>query len=157
MTTPRDRRERRASPRALKRIQEPQELRSRQAEQRRARPDGSAKPAGRVSRPLWAVLVSVVAVGVLFLAVYPTRTYLAQRASTDRAEERLAVLDRQNAELDERVADLNTASEIERLAREQYHFVRPGEDAYAVLPPPEPVIDLPERWPFTGVAERLTR
>ena len=90
-------------------------------------------------RQAWAVVVSVVAVGVLFVAVFPTRTWLAQRQDLDATQRRLAVLTAQNTELAGRVERLNTDAEIERLAREQYNLVRPGEEAFAILPaPPAP-------------------
>ena len=90
----------------------------------------------RVRRAAWPLLVSVVIVGVLFAGVFPTRTYLAQRASISRAEKQLHVLGQQNAELEKRQKQLQSDAEIERLAREQYNLVKPGEEAYAVLPPP---------------------
>ena len=89
-------------------------------------------------RTAWLLVASVVLVGLLFLAVFPTRTYLTQRRDLARTEERLSVLSAQNRELADRVARLNTDAEIERLAREQYNLVRPGEEAYAILPPPGP-------------------
>lgn len=90
----------------------------------------------KLRRAVWPLLGSVVLVGVLFTAVFPTRTYLAQRASISRAEEQLAVLGEQNAALQARAEELQSDAEIERLAREQYNLVKPGEEAYAVLPPP---------------------
>jgi len=90
----------------------------------------------RAKRLFWPILVSVVFVGILFAGVFPTRTYLAQRASTSRAEKQLHVLGEQNAELAKRAKELQSDAEIERLAREQYNLVKPGEEAYAVLPPP---------------------
>ena len=87
-------------------------------------------------RAAWALVASVVLVGVLFLAVFPTRTYLAQRRDLAATERRLSVLSDQNKELEAKVGRLNTDAEIERLAREQYDLVRPGEEAYAILPPP---------------------
>ncbi len=95
-------------------------------------------------RTAWLLVASVALVGVLFLAVFPTRTYLAQRRDLDRTEQRLAVLSRQNRELSAKVARLNTDAEIERLAREQYNLVRPGEEAYAILPPPGPPAPEPD-------------
>ncbi len=89
-------------------------------------------------RSVWVVPVAVVAVGVLLVAVFPTRTYLAQRASVRAAEQQLGVIDQQNRLLEERVRLLNDETEIERLAREEYHLVRPGEEAYALVPPPTP-------------------
>jgi len=88
----------------------------------------------RLRKAVWPVLVLVVLVGVLFVAVFPTRTWLAQRAETASATEQLHVLDAQNKVLEKRVDALQSDDEIERLAREQYNLVKPGEEAYAILP-----------------------
>jgi cell division protein FtsB len=85
---------------------------------------------------VWPVVVTLAFVAVLFAAVFPTRTYLAQRSSTNRAVEQLRVLGHQNDVLAERATQLHSDAEIEHLARERYNLVRPGEQAYAVLPPP---------------------
>lgn len=90
----------------------------------------------KLRRAVWPLLGSVLLVGVLFAAVFPTRTYLAQRASISHAEKQLEVLGQQNKELRSRAGALQTDAEIERLAREQYNLVKPGEEAYAVLPSP---------------------
>jgi hypothetical protein len=86
--------------------------------------------------------------GVLAFAVFPTSTYLDQRANTSEAEERLAVLRAQNEAYEERIEKLEDQEEVERLAREQYNLVFPGEEAYAVLPAPLPELTLPSVWPF---------
>lgn len=88
-------------------------------------------------------LAGVAFVALLFLAVFPTRTYLAQRRDLAATERRVAVLSGENKELAERVERLNTDAEIERLAREQYNLVRPGEEAYAILPPAMPSVPEP--------------
>ena len=85
-------------------------------------------------RAAWPLVAAVVVVGVFFVAVFPTRTYVAQRRDRQAAETQLRVLDEQNRRLKERVDLLHTDAEIERLAREQYNLVRPGEEAYALLP-----------------------
>lgn len=90
----------------------------------------------KLTRAIGPFLVSIVVVGVLLVAVFPTRTYLAQRATLSRAAEQLDILQEQNDELDRRARQLRSDEEIERLARERYNLVRPGEEAYAVLPPP---------------------
>ena len=99
-------------------------------------------------RRVWIALATVVFVAALFLFVFPTRTYLAQRESLAGAEERLEVLQRENQRLEQRIAVLRTDAEIEKIAREEYNLVRPGEEAFAVLPAPEPPVDLPAGWPF---------
>ncbi len=109
----------------------------------------------RPRRVLWVLLSSVTVVGVLFIGVYPMRTYLSQRASLQRAERQMGVLKTQNDKLAEQEQQLNTDSEIERLAREQYNLVRPGEQAIAILPAPPPPIQLPPVWPFTTLAKKL--
>ena len=90
----------------------------------------------RFRRAMWPLLASVVFVGVLFAGVFPTQTFLAQRASNSRAQKQLSVLNEQNTKLQRRATVLGSDAEIERLAREQYNLVKPGEEAYAVLPPP---------------------
>lgn len=103
----------------------------------------------RLRRMLVPLLVSVGLVGVLFVFVFPSQTFLAQRTSIARAEDQLRVLGKQNDVLTRRAAELQRDAEVERLAREQYNLVKPGEEAYAVLPPPvtatvpEPAPDAP--------------
>ena len=87
-------------------------------------------------RRAWPVLVAVVLIGLLFVAVFPTRTWLSQRQETAAATEQLQVLTKENTKLTARVKALRSDDEIERLAREQYNLVKPGEEAYALLPGP---------------------
>jgi len=86
----------------------------------------------------WPWVLAVVLVGVAFVGVFPSRTYLAQRRDLDAAERRLEVLTRENERLAERADRLMTDAEIERLARQQYNLVRPGEEAFAILPSAPP-------------------
>ena len=90
-------------------------------------------------RFLWPTLASVVLVTFLLVGVMPTRTYLQQRSELAAAEQRVDVLSEQNDALQGRLDELQTDEEIERLAREQYNLVRPGEEAYAILPPADTV------------------
>ena len=94
----------------------------------------------------------LVAAGVLvaFLAagVFPTRTYLHQRDAIANEQAKLTVLTAENSKLEAKVARLATNEEIERIAREQYNLVRPGEEAYAILPgPADPEADAVEPAP----------
>ena len=82
----------------------------------------------------FVVLIGIV--GLLFVAVFPTRTWLAQKSDREAAVAQLELLEEQNAILASRVEALQSDEEIERLAREQYNLVRPGEEAYALLPAP---------------------
>jgi cell division protein FtsB len=115
---------------------------TRRRQRRRAR----SRTARLVGRAAWPVLSTVLLLAVLVLTVFPTRTFLAQRNSIERTEEQLAVLRAANGELSGRIAALSTDAEIERLAREQYNLVKPGERAFAVLPAPPPKLTLPDHW-----------
>jgi cell division protein FtsB len=81
-------------------------------------------------------LFLVVLVGLLFAFVYPTRTFLDQRAETNKARSQLQVLQSENARLARESKRLSTDSEIERLAREKYGLVKPGERPFVILPAP---------------------
>lgn len=107
----------------------------------------------RLRRIVAGSVATIALVITLAVAVFPTRTYLAQRRQLTRAEERVQLLDEQNRILAARVKKLHTDEEIERLAREQYSLVRPGEEAYALLPTAEDAAEAaaeaaePERLP----------
>ncbi|MBI2710879.1 MAG: septum formation initiator family protein [Actinobacteria bacterium] len=104
-----------------------------------------------------ALLASIGLVAFLLLGFFPTRTWMAQRASTRQSAAQLSELRRTNAALERRVRRLSTPGEVERIARRDYGMVRPGEEAYAILPPPPPPVNLPDVWPFTGVSDELNR
>lgn len=91
-------------------------------------------------------------VGVMLLGVFPTRTWLDQRAALSSAEAELAELETANAARRARVEALSTDAEVERIAREEYGLAEVGEEVYHVLPPPEDPIEIPEAWPFTRVS-----
>jgi len=112
--------------------------------------------AGRLVRRLAVpLLVGVLTCGVLFLGVFPTRTYLNQRQATADAQVRLTELQASNAEAQQRAAILQTDTEIERIAREQYGLAKPGEEVYQVLPPPEDPVHAPDVWPFNRLDQQL--
>ena len=81
-------------------------------------------------------LFLVVLVGLLFAFVYPTRTFLDQRNETNKARAQLDLLESENARLSRESKRLSTDSEIERLAREKYGLVKPGERPFVILPAP---------------------
>ena len=90
-----------------------------------------------VRRLLWPLVGGAVLVVLLVGGVFPTRTYLHQRDAIAAEEAKVAVLSAENEKLAAKVDRLHTDAEIERLAREQYNLVRPGEEAYAILPGPQ--------------------
>jgi cell division protein FtsB len=80
---------------------------------------------------------SVALTGLLVYAVFPVRTYLSQRSDTNRAREQLEVLSEENERLEQRVAELRDPETVEEIARRDHNLVMPGEESYAILPPPE--------------------
>jgi cell division protein FtsB len=99
-------------------------------------------------RLLWVVLLAILALAILAFAVFPTRQYLAQRSDAAQKRTTLEQLRAENAQLQAQVDALGTDAEIERIARSDYNFVRPGEETYAVLPPPNTGPEIPAVWPF---------
>ncbi len=112
----------------------------------------AAPPGGRARHPvlfgMWVTLVVIVALGLILFLVLPTRTWLGQRAVVAETNRRLEVLSRENDALAARVTSLQDPSQVERLARQQYGMIRPGERAYSVLPPTPPAT-LPGGWPYS--------
>jgi cell division protein FtsB len=100
-----------------------------------------------VRRSSWLLVASAVALaGVLFLFVFPTSSWLAQRRERQQVASDLRTMAANNQTLERRVRQLRTPKEIERIARAKYNLVRPGEEAFAILPPrPAPATAPPTR------------
>lgn len=103
----------------------------------RPRPPAPRRPAER-GAGAWLVLAVLALVGVLFLAGLPARAYVAQRRERREVAARVETLAAENRELAAREARLQTDAEIERLARQHYNLVRPGEEVFAIIPAPPP-------------------
>ena len=82
------------------------------------------------------VVAFVIFIGILFGAVYPTRTYLAQQRDLRAAHQKLALFKQQNGHLEAEAKRLESDEEIERIARARFNLVKPGEEAYAIVPVP---------------------
>jgi cell division protein FtsB len=93
------------------------------------------KDAGRRLAVVRAAIGSVVLVGLLFVFVYPTRTFLDQRDDTNRARTQLALLKSETAKLAREADRLTSDAEIERRAR-AYGLVKPGEQPFVIIPTP---------------------
>jgi cell division protein FtsB len=86
--------------------------------------------------PARVAIASLIVVAILFLFVFPTRSFLGQRRQIAGAQHDLSVLRAQNERLAKEAARLDTRAEVERIARKQFHMVKPGEKAYAVIVAP---------------------
>ncbi|GMQ97867.1 MAG: hypothetical protein BMS9Abin17_0370 [Acidimicrobiia bacterium] len=111
-------------------------------------------------------IVVLIALGLVATGVLPVRDYLERENEVDAAQERLDELQSDNAELAADVDALFSEQEVERIAREQYGFVRPGEVGYVVLTPdadpqpdkdPEPVaVPNDDRSPLQRIWDFMT-
>jgi cell division protein FtsB len=79
-------------------------------------------------------VATLVLIGALFLFVFPTSALLHQRGQLNDAEQRLSVLKEQTKKLAQQSNRVLSDAEIERLARDRFNMVRPGEQAWAVVP-----------------------
>ena len=86
----------------------------------------------------WFVASLLALLGVLVLGSFPARAYLDQLGQREDLVRRSAALEADNARLTQEAAHLGTDEAVERLARERYQLVRPGEEAYAILPTATP-------------------
>ncbi len=81
------------------------------------------------------VLVVGLALAVLAgLAVLPARTWLSQRQNMADARAELEQIEADVAALEDELDLLTTDEEVERLARENFDLVRPGEESYRIVP-----------------------
>ena len=93
------------------------------------------------------MLALVLFAGLVYF-IFPTTTWLDQRAEAAEVRDQLIVLEAEQTELREAIARMRTEEEVERIARRDFNFVFPGEEAYAVLPAPPAPVSLPSSWPF---------
>ncbi len=111
---------------------------------RAKRPERVERPA-REPRPVLRVLagfagkalLGLVILAVFVFGVFPTGSYVDQRQQLDDAEAELAELQAENQELESLIVRLESDSEIERVAREEFNLTLPNEESYLVLPPGE--------------------
>lgn len=90
-----------------------------------------------VRRPLMLLAPAALLVVALALAtnVLPLRQIVAQQQEIAATQSRLDSLVAENDRLDDRVDALGTPIEIERIARDDLGYIRPGETAYVVVDP----------------------
>jgi cell division protein FtsB len=86
-------------------------------------------------RPRLILLGAIVLSAAIVVAWFPGKALLHQRSSLAAAQAQLATLHAQDAALAHEARQLGSASEIGRIARQQYQLVTPGQQPYEVLPP----------------------
>ena len=101
---------------------------------RTAGPLRPRRPATVRSRRLLLV-GSVLFSAVVLFAWFPASSLLSAHSDLKATQAQLASLHAQDAALAQEQKNLTDSNEIERIAREQYQLVSPGQQAYEVLPP----------------------
>jgi cell division protein FtsB len=81
-------------------------------------------------------LVLLVLGGAMYLFVFPARTYLAQKQGIAAEARTVAVLRAEDAKLTSESSALQDNATIEQIARQEYGLVKPGQQAFMVLPAP---------------------
>jgi cell division protein FtsB len=90
----------------------------------------------RHSGALVAVVLASIVV-LIALAILPVRSWTTQKQATQQTLEELARVQGEVAELQAKLDLLQTDDEVERMARENFDLVFPGEESYRILPAPE--------------------
>jgi cell division protein FtsB len=102
-------------------------------------------------------VLAVLLLGALALTVsgiLPFRQLVSQQRQIEHTQNQLAALEHENQVLAEDIEMLGTDAEIERIAREQYGLVRPGEVAYVVVTPRETTVVATPPGPIVRSDER---
>ena len=84
-----------------------------------------------------ALVVAISVVVLVGLAALPIRTWVDQRRATEEIQREVTNAEVEVAELELKLALLETDAEVERMARENFDLVYPGEESYRILPAPE--------------------
>jgi len=91
-----------------------------------------------VTRRPWLAVSLLALLAVLVLGAFPVRAWLDQGHQRQQLASRVAALTAANDDLARQAEELKDPNRVEALARERYELVRPGEEAYAILPTAEP-------------------
>lgn len=82
-----------------------------------------------------AIFILLLAGALVVLSVTPARELYKQFQEVKKLEKELASLRQQNEKLKEEVERLKTDAYIEQQARARLGLVKPGEQAYVIVPP----------------------
>lgn len=89
----------------------------------------------RINRRRISLGLAVFAAGAIyFLFIFPTQSLLAVNNQLKVAQEQLSSLNRTNHNLENIVHKYNNPAYIDKIARQEYGLVKPGEFSYQVMP-----------------------
>ena len=112
------------------------------------------------SRPgAFVVVLLLVGLAIVLAGVFPFRQLIAQERLVDNTRTQLDALVAGNESLQAQIDAVQSPAELERIAREQYGMVRPGELSYIVEldggPVPEAVIGQDQELDSRTLLERF--
>ncbi len=110
------------------------------------------------------LLLLLLALAATMSGILPFRQIIAQGRAVALSEEKLAALESETTRLEEAALLLEAPDEVERLAREEFGYVRPGEVAYVVVTKPgsvaptvpEATVEVPQRHWWDPITDFLT-
>lgn len=93
------------------------------------------------------ILIAVILAGGL-AGIFPFHQIIASDRAIALAERQLDALVEENRRLEQQVVALASPEEVERLAREHFGLVMPGEIGFVSVPSPGPEVDTgPDTYP----------
>ena len=95
------------------------------------------------------LLLALLLFAGLVYFIFPTTTWLDQRAEASEVRLTLQALTNEQDQLRTNISRMRTDEEVERIARRDFSLVFPGEEAYALLPAPPAPVAIPTSWPFS--------
>jgi cell division protein FtsB len=93
------------------------------------------RQAAKVRRARATVVGAALVSGLILVLWFPAGSLLHQRAAINAAASELGHLQQQDRQLAQEQKALGSPAEIQRVARQQYQLISPGERAFLVLPP----------------------
>ena len=122
--------------------------------------DTPAATTAQRSRPgAFVVVLLLVGLAIVLAGVFPFRQLIAQERLVDNTRAQLEALVDGNESLQAQIDSVQSPAELERIAREQYGMVRPGETSYVVEldggPVPEAVINPDQELDSRSLLERF--
>ena len=95
--------------------------------------DTPVAPVVKRRRPgAFVVVLLLVGLAIVLAGVFPFRQLIAQERLVENTQAKLDALVVENEALQAEIDAVASPTELERLAREQYGMVRPGETSYVV-------------------------
>jgi cell division protein FtsB len=88
----------------------------------------------KLRRRLAFVAIGVFSAGIYLGFVFPTTQFIAERHQLSSAQRELAALNRSNRELSTTVAKYEDPRFLDKLARDEFGLVKPGEFSYQIMP-----------------------